>query len=224
MARAFQGRWQWGVDIVWTYGPLGTFAAPIYEPDLYWAHLGAEALLKAAFTAILLGFAAGLRPLAWRVAFALLASLTLPVAIDAQFVLCSAALTCLIVGESAHHRVWLWLGVGLWSICSLMKLSWLPTIFACIAAVALDRRLRGGRWEPVAVLGAYTALVATAWAALGQAFGNPPAFARSTAHIIAGYGDAMSQTDDSVQVGLAGLCILTGRDRCSRATRPTRPT
>lgn len=188
---ALQG-WQWGRDIVFTFGPYGYHFQRIFHPDL-----AAEVLAGSAIRAALigLGVAFTLRGAGiWQSCAALAAvALALPVARDSAYFLLPFLVAVLHFTRPAKAPLWYLLLVAAYcGFAALIKTTFAILGLVVLLIVDLDRLL--DRRVPVFTPVCLAATLA-AYIVAGQSFASLPDFIALSLDVASGFSDAMSVFD-----------------------------
>jgi hypothetical protein len=204
---------QWGEDLVFTFGPLGYFNRGRFDPDLFWTKVvWWEFALKAVVVVFYMTAFVRIRGALSRTLFYL--AVLLPISGHDTFwfigVAC-IALWCL----EREDRGSLQLGVGLFSIALMGLVKFTVFVYAgfavlLTAAVFWRRRSPGAG---LSILGGYGAAVAAAWMLCGQQLAGLPAFVKHSYWIAKNYTEGQSLSGPAGDVVLGGvtflLCALT---------------
>lgn len=200
--RAALEGWQWGRDLVFTFGPYGYHYQRLFHPDL-----AAEILIVSGTRCLLIGLGVallvrGARPM--HAALAVTATLTsLPVTGDTAYLLLP------LLGGLVHFRgraasaVWYPLAVA--AFCGLAAL--IKTTFAVLAlflALLVDLDRLRERRLPVMVPAWLTTALA-AYIAAGQDLAALPDFVRLSLSVAGGFSEAMSMFDALRAIELAAF-------------------
>lgn len=211
LAHAWLEGWQWGRDIVFTYGPLGWLMAstdPGYG-SLGWMLWSNFAFAGLAATVVLY---VSRRLAPWRrglflgvfLVFAAPANDVMQVWILLLALLEAALRTG---GPRAH---WWWLAAALYAGFSAhIKFTHTLLAFAGVAALVGVDLLRREWRRPLWLGGGFVLAFVGVWLAAGQSLAWLPAHLLRAFEVAGGYGEAMSAGDDAVQVAL-GLGALGG--------------
>jgi hypothetical protein len=199
---------QFGVDIVYTYGPLGWFNASPHQPGLDWiAILGWELLLKLAVACFLGAAALRLRSPLALAGFAL--ALVLPAMGNDAF----AFLAIVAAGTWAIRRVamaptrrmpWavLLAPLALLAALALVKFTYTMLVLVTVACIAL---MAARRAHAALILVLFAAILIAAWWAIGQSPANLPAWFATSLQLAAAYGTAQSLEPGAL---LLALCLF----------------
>jgi len=216
LGHAYEHGLQFGTDLVFTYGPLGFLAIPDFS--LHLAGLPMMASLVLAFVVSL-----GVSLVAWRLGFLwrclllvtfLVWSFPSPLGTD---VMLETGLICwgfLCLAES---------GPGLWAyaltlvllavFAALTKLSLLPAVALCLAAIACDFALRGRRALGMMLVAGFAAGALVLWVALGQGLSHLPALLAGAWTVSKDYNLALGNKTDAGFAWHGFLTVL-----CASAT------
>ena len=221
---ALQHGWQFGRDIVFTYGPLGYVLAPtnsgtLYVPQLAW-QIGANLLFALAIWGL------GRRLTGWRQAVYYVYFFVFGVGyVDAVhmivIVLFSLALTRDRFLANRGLTALTALALGIMSLVKFTNLLLAGFALACLLALHLWRR----RPATAGLIGGAFALAFLGgWAALGQSLANLPAYVATSLSVSNGYVEAMGLEESTGMLlwGLGaagtlaayyGLSLVTAADR-----------
>jgi hypothetical protein len=219
---AFAARegWQWGRDVVFTYGPLGYLSIGSFAD----AQLPS---LLVVTTALSLLFGLGVAVLLPRespVAALLLGVVALvPAAIMGRFVFGMLGLLAALCHFSPPTRARQATAIALAAGAGVAALAHLYAAAAGLAMLILvdaSRALTSRRWPVHVATFAGAALVA--YVAGGQDITGLPSFLRGTFEVISGYGGAMSLPGSKLEIAayvLASVVVVGLVARHERATR-----
>jgi len=211
--------WQFGANLVSTYGPLGFLALPVFHPDTFRRLIAANIVLYAAGTLWLRrywrdGGGLGTAPAVWSALVLVLpAFISTPVssaALHAPFVLVNAFVARHFLSEEDAFTPGEAVMISLLGACCLVKPTLLVVILAAVAIVATDQILFRRRfpWQAAVVVAA----LLVGWAASGQQFGHAARYLVTSSDIAVGYKDAMSlrsrQSDTLALVFVAAGAVL----------------
>ena len=196
--------WQFGTDIITTYGPLGFVGLPLYRASTYPFMIVANLLLYGMMVVFLWQYwrelVAPTRPPAlWMVSVVLLPGFAPSPEWSATLFL-----PCLLVNivvlthflaerpPGFLHLLPLTAALG---VLVLVKGMFLPLSFLAVAAVAVDQVIswRLAPW----IVPAFAAAVFLSWCSLGQSPTHMVAYFASTFDLIAGYKDGMGFSNAS---------------------------
>jgi hypothetical protein len=196
-----------GVDYVWTYGPLGYFTTPAYDPDLFWQRCAWEV----AFTATLAGLFAGLGTCLpsryWQAAFVAVIFFLVEALPDTLY---PAAIVLAVVLALRAHRaprgVLVVVGAFL-AVLALTKFTYMLLATAGWGLLVVGSWRGRGRFVE-ALLGFPVALL-VGWCALGQHVTDFPTYVAASREIASGYAEAMSAEGTlHPRLGAVGLLAL----------------
>jgi hypothetical protein len=195
MAALYQRDAQAGTDYIFALGPLGYFCASAYIPDLFWAKLAWEALLKLAMAVTFTAIMWRLHSIAGRLLFAALVITILGPANrsvrDASYNFFLLAVALLILDKPTLSPAGCAHLAGL-AILAQVKgsLLVLTTIYVLIRSIffAWSRRFS----DAVLTLVFFAVLWLGVWLALGQSIFNIPAYAYGTLQIAGGFAQALA--------------------------------
>lgn len=204
--QAFLRGWQWGRDVVFTFGPFGYHYQRIFHPDL-----AAGILAASAIRALLIGLGAALllRDAApWRIAAVLAAiALALPFAADSAFFL--LPLLAVLVHARGAEPSRLWYLVAVAAYCGFAAL--IKTTFAVLALVLLlivdiDRMIqrRPPVLTPVLIVAALLA-----YTAAGQSVAALPDFVALSLDVASGFSRAMAVFSGLRAIELAAFLVAS---------------
>ena len=213
--------WQFGTEVVGTYGPLGFLVLPYFHPDTFGRLIVASVAIYVAATLWLRRYwtdagGHGPAPALWSVLVlvlpAFMSTRVYSPALYAPFVLANAfVLRRFLMGTDAF-RVGEAVPVALLAACSLVK----PTLFAvsvaAVALVAIDQVVtwRRAPWQPVVLAVA----VAASWLAAGQQLTHVAAYLAGAMEMTVGYKDAMAlrslRSDALALLFVAASAVLLG--------------
>lgn len=197
---AFEHRLQFGVDVVFTYGPWGFLLEPRGTLSAYPWQIAGRLLLAVAASAgiVFLGSAwipAQRSRLRWTAALVLLADL----AALAPVLLFLVTLRSLATARGRNGVLALLVAATGLAACTKF------TIFLLVAALLPVLALRAQRAVAPAVVAAF----AVFWLAAGQDLANVPRFALASFEVARGYATAMVANQALFELPVAlGLCIL----------------
>ncbi|MGA2280976.1 MAG: hypothetical protein ABSG80_11815 [Verrucomicrobiota bacterium] len=223
---AFSQHWQFGQDIVFTYGPWG-FLARGYYPPTYPVSVIAWIILSLVYLCAVWRLACHLsdnRLVAglWLVGFTAIASIPVGDDFNTRLVAWGVLLLFLhfFVEKCAFTPIQALLAVSLGWL-SLVKFTGLMESAMLVAVVAADNIFRHRRFPWIVPL--YVASLMFFWVAAGQYFSSLGPFLCNSWRITGGYTEAMmltgkAETRDAICFLLIAvlLCALTGRVAWSR--------
>ena len=190
LGRALSEGWQFGRDVVFTYGPLGALAVPSFYPGLFPI---AAAFWIAFSVTFALGFCALYRRARWSWwIFAFVAVLCAGLSLLQDARVFAAAFMLFLIGRSAG-RAALSIAVTLTVLlaaCALMKMTYMA---AAVPLVVLTDLIRFKRWRaPPMLTPLFGAAYILAYVAAGQDLANLWLYLTTAREISSGYNDAMS--------------------------------
>ena len=206
--------WQWGRDIVFTYGPLGFLTS-----DYYWGNHFLPVLLwsfgfSLVLTMVLLRFLKRVILPVRILLYVGLPLLTVPrsadLGIDPIYLF---AITLFGIAGFPAERPGVPLLIVLGSmlgVLSLVKFTFCLYGVVALLAMTAAHGLRRSLWPAGVVLASSAASFLAAWWLAGQNFSNIGPWFQHSAQIAAGYTPAMSlppSDPDLVVVALVGLCL-----------------
>jgi hypothetical protein len=218
---AFAGHWQFGTDIVFTYGPWG-FLAGGYYPPTFLVSVTAWAILSLVFLCAgwrLARHFSDNRLVAWLWLVGFTAAASIPAGGDfnARLVAWGVLLLFLyfFVEEGAFTPIQALLVISLGWL-SLVKFTGLMESVMVVAVIAADNIFRHRRFPWIVPL--WVASLLFFWVVAGQHLSSLGAFLSNSWQISSGYTEAMMQTRETearngvcfLLIALA-LCALTGR-------------
>lgn len=189
LLHAFDHGWQFGRDLIFTYGPLGFIMVPQYHPGLYWIALGYwlvfHAVLAVAYCVLFRGAQA------WKLALLVAVSLIATYSWARDSAMFAA---CFIVFLLARKNDRLSTGAAaaltiLVAAAALMKTTSLLLALPAVVLVDLNRTLTLKK-PPVFTVIFITAFLA-AYGAAGQSYGALGTYLFTAFEISRGYGEAM---------------------------------
>lgn len=191
--------WQFGTDVVGTYGPLGFLALPNFHPETFGRLIAANVILYLVATLSLCRYwkdvsGPGPAPVLWSaLVLALPAFMSTRVyspALYAPFVLANAfVLRHFLSKPDGFHRGEA-LTIAVLAACCLVKPTLCVVVVAAVAIVATDQVItwRRAPWQAAVLLAA----LVLAWLAAGQQLGHVASYLAGTTEITVGFNDAMS--------------------------------
>ena len=187
--QAYLRGWQWGRDVVFTFGPFGYHYQRIFHPELASGLLAASAL-----RALLIGLGVALLvrgATPWRVVAVLLAVvLALPFATDSAFFLLPLLAVLIHAQGSEPSRVWYLLAVAAYcGFAALIKTTFAVLALVLLLLVDIDRMLHR---RPPVLTPVLVAAALLAYAAAGQSFADLPDFVVLSLDVASGFSRAMS--------------------------------
>jgi hypothetical protein len=198
---AVQEGWQFGTDIAFTYGPLGYLLVSTNSGDLYSNHVVWQLGMHLLFAVSIWSF--GRLFHGWRRAVYFIYFGVFGIAyVDAIHMLIILLWSFALTRDQVVKRRWLalLLSCGL-AVLALVKFTNL--ILAGVAVTAVVGMYAWRRnWTLVALIGVsfYLGFV-VAWAALGQAISNLPAYIINSLSISSGYVEAMGVDESPLMFG-----------------------
>jgi hypothetical protein len=207
---AFNHGWQFGKDIVFTYGPYGFLYGKLFDPDYYSLSLGIWLVFAATFGFAVSALLDGARPvgrlLAVAALFVALRSGTWGALYFSDPFFFLVPLTFALIAFDPRR-----IGIrglapallALSALAGLIKFTYLLFGFTCVVLADLHHlRRRALPWYTVGYLLSVLAFFALA----GQKLGNFPAYLRTSLAVTAGYSEAMQKSGATVE--LLGFAVL----------------
>ena len=215
----YERGFQWGRDLVWTYGPLGFADGVDYYSFGTW--LGGLVLTLGVHVACVGAIAAFLQRLraplwTWLV---VAAALALPLvgfpSVEYEGQLAAVAVLAIAAGSGGRAALALSVAAGfLLGLLFLVKGTGLVGAAALLAVYTAWMVVVARRARPAAAAGVSFAVTLLAlWVAAGQSLGSMPAYFRALAEIVSGYTPAMSVWTEvgvrhaALQLALGGLMV-----------------
>lgn len=204
-----------GLESVFTYGPLTYFIAPQagYVPELFWERVTVELLAKLAVLAGLVMLVSRLRSGPVRLLAQLLLLAMAPLLKDSVYLITLIALPIAVL---EGRRVPATLVLAALALMSLVKFTFLVLAVPCVLAMALQAALRGERGRGLATALGFPVLFVLAWTLVaGQPLGNLFTYLRHSLAVATGYnassalpGDATLLVYAVVTLSLIGIALL----------------
>lgn len=212
---AWRNGLRWGVDLVFTYGPLGFLQpnAP-YSPELFGTFLAGQAVLTLGY-AFVFGYCFHCLGAFARVAFAIVvlagAVLSADTLLLGAAIVAAVALDRFIARSQDDRRVWGALAIVALVVCAagLIKFSAFPPAVA-LAGVGAWLFGRERRYAAAATwLLVWLAALLVVWTfAGGQRIGDLPAYLRTSLASASGYGAAMGLEAPPVTLALGVTALV----------------
>jgi hypothetical protein len=201
-------RAQAGVDYVFTYGPLGYFMCPTYEPALFWPYYIVAVGLGLAATGVTVLVGRRLRPLDVRLVFYVLCLLFVGPSREFTVTLTIAEVALLMLTSPPRLPAVL-AATAFLAVCSLVKFTMTLSAAAAVAFLCARLLLQTRRARALLPAVAYGGAVLVLWCLLGQSPNNLPAFVRNSMEIATGYVGAMglAEVNPCRNVSLAVLAV-----------------
>lgn len=206
---------RWGVDLVFTYGPLG-FLQPnaAYTPALFDAFLAGQAVLTLGY-AFVFGYCFHCLRAVARIAFAIVVLAGVLLSADTLLlgasIVAAVALDRFVARSRDDRRVWAALAVVALVICAtgLIKFSAFPPAVA-LAGVGAWLFARERRYAAAATwLLVWLAALLALWVFVGgQRIGDLPAYLCTSLASASGYGAAMGLEAPAVALALGTTALL----------------
>lgn len=194
--------WRFGVDLVFTYGPLGYFISAPYDPALYWIKVLAWEL---AFKLLLVAYlAVATRDVRGPIAraFYVLGLLFLLRGNDGFFFVSIVAIALSMLGERSRPRDAL--GLALLAVISLAKFTYFVLVAIALSLVVLRRAWSRSPRDAVRVIALYLVLFALVWTLAGQSLVDLPRYLQTASWIAKGYNASMGSPTPALASGMAG--------------------
>lgn len=189
MEQTFLRGWQWGRDIVFTFGPFGYHFQRIFHPDL-----AAGLLAASAVRALLIGLGVALllaHARTWQIGAALVAvALALPFSTDSAYFLLPVLAVLVHARGAERSALWYLLAVAAYcGFAALIKTTFAVLALVLLAIVDIDRmtQRRPPVLTPVLVAGALLA-----YTAAGQPIAALPNFVALSLDVASGFSRAMA--------------------------------
>lgn len=229
---AFANRWQWGSDLIFTYGPLGFLLTYEYVPETFPYVVAWNILGHGACIGLVVYYASRMKSL---IGTALLLILLLLFACFEHaygrdhFYLVTLWLMCCGHLSSRSTAWWPLVAIfGIGTVLSLAKFTYFP-VYLGIVATLLIHLWREAGWKRAGMaLIAAVGLGVAAWIACGQSLSSLPRHIRSSLEISRGYSFAMmgpfGNREELILAGVIAvafvLCgVLRFRDEGSALSR-----
>lgn len=200
---------QWGTDVVFTYGPLGHLLAATNHGEHYTHFLLWQLVSVPLFATAIWWF--GRRLHGWRViAYYAYFLGIVAVYIDAMHITMILLLALALLREPPAARRWLIpLLTAVLAVLSLVKFTNLMLAGFCIACVGLHHAWHRRWLDGALVVGTYGLWFATGWLACDQHLTNLPAYLLTSLASSSGYADGMSLDESGFILG-CGLAAGLG--------------
>lgn len=211
VGHAFAHKWQWGSDLVFTYGPLGYLLAATNFGEHYADFLVWQVVSNIAMAVVI--WLAGRRFRGWRSLFFYLYMLCFVANYqDALHMTVVVLLALSLIREKpAPHWLEILAAAGL-AVLSLVKFTNLMLAGFAVACVAVHHIFRR-RWISLATGPAFfAAAFLVGWLACGQHLGNLPAYLSTSLNASLGYGEGMAVYESGLifSLGLAAGIPVAG--------------
>lgn len=212
LAHFMKGRAQAGTDYVFTYGPLGYLAVPLFFPGLFGLKYVWALVVAAASAVVLVRFATRIPSRALQVVWLWLVLAILPRS-ELQMVVVLVVMALLHVLEQAWSHRRLALTAALFATVGLVKFTFLllGTGLVVILAFAAPREAR--RRVASRLIPLFVSFLGGVWLAAGQSLRNVPLYLARSYEIASGYSAAMSLDGTSTPRAAAltvGSFVLPG--------------
>ncbi len=230
IGNAFARGDQWGRDVVFTFGPLGYFTRGTFIPELYWWkvlwwELGLKALVALGLVFLTRRMSGPLERGA-----CILALFGASGGFDTLNFLAIVAGGAWLIATPAAGVVATAGVLGVLSLIALTKFTSFVLFAACVIAIALARRWRGGWKDTLRSMGLSAAVFLACWTvAAGQNPLHIPAWIRTSLWIASGHNQAMSsegefvardESDAWILLSLAGfIAVFSAIESARDATR-----
>lgn len=221
LAAGFLRGWQWGVDLVYTYGPLGYFGVshPNYVKSLFYPAVATSLATGLIFAWAFVRRGARLPGAAARTVYFATLALVVPVLSPVGDAVALLAIVCVTDSAiewgavAASPRIVLAVaGVASFlAALSLVKFTYLILSVVCVTAVVAASASRRSWRTALAAGSVYPAAVVVAWLASGQRLGNLPAYLRRSWNLADAYNAAMSLPAGGIALALAaaaGIAVV----------------
>ncbi len=204
--------WQFGTQIVFTFGPLGFLAAPASLAHLVGARIAFAFFWSALVALMATAFARRLPGwiryafLAWLIVFALSEGLDQ----TAFWVMATGTISLLV--DNPRERWQAPVIVFAFIVLSFIKASFLTAAFASLALVVICWMWQRKIWRAIVLALAAPAGLAACWMALGQSPAHLFPWIRHALELESGYSAAMNLTPKTpvLCAALAGLALFAG--------------
>lgn len=218
LAYFLKHRFQAGQQYIFTYGPLGYFATPMYDSDLFWVKIAWEILLKFILVFVLLRLTRHTLSFIPRLLFCLLAAVFLFYNPDGSYAFFLFLVGASLASANEFSRGRLLAGTFLLATIALVKFTLLVEALLMVALVAgrlLCQRPRARALLPPAFFGTF---LVSWWLVLGQSLANIPRYLYNSLQIATGYVEAMMVQGEKVNIYLAfAILALLGAALLSRS-------
>ncbi len=191
--------WQYGADIISTYGPLGFLCLPFYHPSTYLTMITANICLYFFMVIYLWRFwrmitVTDSSPVVWITVLLILPAFKQPdqwaSALFMPFILINLFTLWHFLNKKPPSFLLLMPLVVIMGAFILVKATFISLIAVGIAVVAWDQMLKWRRLPWLILV--FIATVAVLWALSGQKLTNLPSYFSSSLEVVAGYKDGMS--------------------------------
>lgn len=200
---------QWGVDVVFTYGPLGYLLAAINHGEHFAQLIAWQCFSTVLFTTAICWFGRRLR--GWgALAYFAYFFVTVATFSEAMSMTMVFLLALQLLEESTSSRRWLApLTTAVMAMLALMKFTNLILAAFCIACIGLHHFWRKRRTEGAVVIGSFVGWFAAGWLACGQHLANIPAYFRTSLLASGGFTDGMALDESGIMLA-GGLLSAAG--------------
>ncbi len=221
LAHALEHGWRFGVDTVFTFGPLGCLSTGLYLEHLFWIKVlvweGAFQLLVAVVVTMA---GASIETRLLRVLYFLLIVAS-PIDPDAYaFLAIVAVLTWIVRGRD--RRVAAGIGAAVLAGLSLVKFTYSVAALACVISSTAILWRSTTRRLASAFFPGFLALTALAWRLCGQALADLPTYVARSLQLSGGYSGAMSSPAPPWTKGVA-IALLASAALAVALARTTTP-
>ena len=201
--------WQYGKDIIFTYGPLEPLLFGTYSGKIYTALFITELVFKAGLVGLMFWLSQRL-PFARRIVFLLTILFVGILSWQAVDQLAIAGAGLVLCGESRADR---WAGVpaiALVALLGLVKATFLFYALLMLAVVGCYLLWRYGWPRALATAGLFGLFFVSGWLLLGQHLANLPAYLHGSWEITRGFTQAMSLPPQTrvLVLGLVAACVI----------------
>ncbi len=224
LTQALVDGWQFGRDLVFTYGPLGFLMGNTYSGVAFWPFVVWQAVSALLFATLI--YRQGMRLTGYARGFYWGTTILLGVGyMDALLMVVIGLIGFEMVREAGRqNRWWVAAGLGLYGFLAVIKFTNLMLCgFITLVAAALDlwqRRRGDAAWKVLWFFGSFLFL----WTLCGQSVLNLPAYLRHSLEISSGYEQTMGLVGSGTALAMgvavflalvayAGLHLLGHADR-----------
>lgn len=204
---ALEHGWQFGVDTVFTFGPLGSLSTGVTSPGLFWIKVLAWEGAFQLLAAVVITAAIFRIERVWLRVLAVAWIVLQPLNVDAYTYL--SILAALVWLARARKAGSVPIPAAVLAGLSLVKFSFAVAAVPCVLGAALIAWRSGSRRPAFAILVGYVGLLLCGWLACGQSMSALPIYVERSLQISGGYGEAMSLPGPPWTVPIALLLIGT---------------